>query len=83
MDGVKKNEECFYIKSSSSHANDTDKVANLCNLARGQDAFTGGEILLKCDRRVSTVGELGPGTRAVQLEPYNGISAKEVGAGRT
>lgn len=49
--------------SSSSHANHTDKVTDLCNLAGGQDTFTGREVVLKSDRCVPAIGELGPRTR--------------------
>ena len=49
------------VKSSSSHASDTDRVADLCDLTRGQDTFTGSQVFLEGDRRVSMVGEPGSG----------------------
>ena len=48
-------------QSSSSHASDTDRVADLCDLTRGQDTFTGSQIVLEGDRRVSIGGEPGSG----------------------
>jgi hypothetical protein len=42
-------------QSSSSHADHTDKVTDLCNLVSGQDTFTGGEVVFESDRRVSAV----------------------------
>jgi len=50
-------------QSSSSHANHTDMVTDLCNLAGGQDTFTGREVLLESDRCVPAIGEFGPGTK--------------------
>lgn len=52
-----------YNQSSSSHANHTDKVTDLCNLAGGQDAFTSREVVLESDRCVHAIGQLGPGTK--------------------
>lgn len=49
--------------SSSSHAGDTDRVADLCDLTRGQDSLAGGEVVLKGVLGVSTVGELGSGAK--------------------
>jgi len=42
-------------QSSSSHADHTNKVTDLCNLVSGQDTFTGGEVVFESDRRVSAV----------------------------
>ncbi len=42
-------------QSSSSHADHTDKVTDLCNLVSGQDTFTGGEVVFESDRRISAV----------------------------
>ena len=56
--------------SSSSHASDTDRVANLCDLTRGQDTFTRGEIVLKGVLGVSTAGELGSGANGGQLRRH-------------
>jgi len=42
-------------RSSSSHASDTDRVADLCDLTRGQDTFTSSEVVLEGNRRVSMV----------------------------
>jgi hypothetical protein len=53
--------------SSSSHASDTDRVADLCDLTRGQDTFAGGEVVLKGVLGVSTAGELGSGANADQI----------------
>lgn len=38
-------------------------VTDLCNLAGGQDTFTGREVLLESDRCVPAIGEFGPGTK--------------------
>ena len=48
-------------ESSSSHASDTDRVADLRDLTRSQDTFTGSQVILEGDRHVSIVGE--PGSR--------------------
>ncbi len=53
------------LGSSPSHAGDTDRVADLCDLARSQDTFTSSEVILEGNRRVSMVGELGSKTRTV------------------
>jgi hypothetical protein len=55
------------IQSSSSHANDANKVTDLCNLAGGQDTFTSGEVVLESDRRISAIWYLGPRTRDTQV----------------
>ena|SRR6266850_2313524 len=64
------------IQSSSSHANDADKVTDLCHLAgaSGQDTFTSGEVVLESDRRVSAIWELGPRTRDGRVRPYRKAS---------
>lgn len=66
--------------SSSSHAGDTDRVADLCDLTRGQDTFTGGEIVLKGVRRVSTDGELGSEANIVRsdLKRIGALIAREL-----
>jgi hypothetical protein len=56
-----------HYTSSSSHANDANNVTNLCNLTGGQDTFTGGEVVLESDRCVSTIWELGPRKRDIEV----------------
>jgi len=53
--GVKKG---YYTthQSSASHADHTDKVTDLCNLAGGQDTFTGREVVLESDRCIPAIG---------------------------
>jgi hypothetical protein len=50
-------------QSSSSHASDADRVADLCDLTRGQDTFTRSEVVLKGVRYVSTIRKLGSGAK--------------------
>ena len=57
-------------RSSSSHASDTDRVADLRDLTRGQDTFARGEVVLKGILGVSTAGEFGSGANGGQLQKH-------------
>jgi len=56
-------------QSSSSHPNDTNKVAYLGDLTCGQVTFAGGEVVLESDGCVSTVGKLGSETKGALSDP--------------